>query len=451
MVTLRKIGGWLRHRMPARLLRSARPAVCGGVALVLCFCFLLGACQSSRTDKNITGPAIEFTGVPSIDRRDPLGDPSRTSTIKGQVIGARPGQQIVLYAHALNESGQMMIWYVQPLAAQPFTSIRSNSTWRNITHPGAEYAALLVEPGFHPQSTVLSLPTEGVVAVAITQPWPPIWQSWWFPLACVLATVLLILAFYRLWSFQVTRKLNLRFEERLAERTRVAQELHDTLLQGVLSASMQLHVALDQLPESSPARPALNRVVQLMGHVVEEGRNTLRGLRSSIENPQDLKNSFSRIPEELGMREGIDFRVVVEGASIPLRSAIRDDVYSIGREALVNAFRHSEATRIDMQLDYAPSLLRILVRDDGRGIGTVVIESGRDGHWGLSGMRERAERIGARLKVMSRTGAGTEVELRVPGDIAFESISPASSSKWLTGLYRWHGRKNDRASRRQEG
>jgi hypothetical protein len=80
-----------------------------------------------------------------------------------------------------------------------------------------------------------------------------------------------------------------------------------------------------------------------------------------------------------------------------------------------------------------------------------VIESGRDGHWGLSGMRERAERIGARLKVMSRTGAGTEVELRVPGDIAFESISPASSSKWLTGLYRWHGRKNDRASRRQEG
>jgi hypothetical protein len=446
MVTLRKTGGWLRHRMPARLLRSARPAVCGGVALVLCFCFLLGACQSSRTDKNITGPAIEFTGVPSIDRRDPLGDPSRTSTIKGQVIGARPGQQIVLYAHALNESGQMMIWYVQPLAAQPFTSIRSNSTWRNITHPGAEYAALLVEPGFHPQSTVLSLPTEGVVAVAITQPWPPIWQSWWFPLACVLATVLLILAFYRLWSFQVTRKLNLRFEERLAERTRVAQELHDTLLQGVLSASMQLHVALDQLPESSPARPALNRVVQLMGHVVEEGRNTLRGLRSSIENPQDLKNSFSRIPEELGMREGIDFRVVVEGASIPLRSAIRDDVYSIGREALVNAFRHSEATRIDMQLDYAPSLLRILVRDDGRGIDTVVIESGRDGHWGLSGMRERAERIGARLKVMSRTGAGTEVELRVPGNIAFESAASGSTSKWFAGLYHRRSRKNYTAS-----
>jgi signal transduction histidine kinase len=143
--------------------------------------------------------------------------------------------------------------------------------------------------------------------------------------------------------------------------------------------------------------------------------------------------------------------VVVEGATMPLRSAIRDDVYSIGREALVNAFRHSEASRIDMQLDYTPDLLRILVRDDGRGIDTNVIESGRDGHWGLSGMRERAGRIGARLKVMSRVGAGTEVELRVPGDIAFESVSPGSASKWVTGLYHWHGRRNDRESRRQNG
>jgi signal transduction histidine kinase len=440
MVTLREFGGWPRHRISfSPHPRSASPVAWGSITLVLCF--LLSACQFSRTNKNITGPVVEFTGVPTTDRRNILGDPGRTYTIKGRVIGARPGEQIVLYAHALTESGQM-IWYVQPLALQPFTSIRPNSTWRNITHPGAEYAALLVEPGFHPQRTVLTLPTEGVAAVAITQPWPPIWQSWWFPLACVLTAALMILAFYRVWSFQVTRKLNLRFEERLAERTRVAQELHDTLLQGVLSASMQLHIALDQLPESSSARPALNRVLQLMGHVVEEGRNTLRGLRSSIENPQDLKNSFSRIPEELGMREGIDFRVVVEGASMPLRSAIRDDVYSIGREALVNAFRHSEARRIDMQLDYAPDLLRILIRDDGRGIDTDVIQFGRDGHWGLSGMRERAGRIGARLKVMSRAGAGTEVELRVPGDIAFESDASGSASKWLAGLYHRRSRKN---------
>jgi signal transduction histidine kinase len=417
---------------------------------LLSLCFLIDGCQVSRTDKQITGPAIIFTSVPSIDRRDVLGNPGKKSTIKGRVIGARPGQQIVLYAHALDESGQMT-WYVQPLALEPFTEIRTNSTWRNSTHPGVEYAALLVNPEFKPPLRALSLPTEGVVAVATTQGWPPIWQSWWFPLLCILAAGALTLAFYRAWTYQVTRKLNLRFEERLAERTRVAQELHDTLLQGVLSASMQLHVAVDQLPENSPVRPALNRVLHLMEQVVTEGRNTLRGLRSSIESTQDLRNSFSHVPEELGMQEGIDFRVIVEGSSIPLRAVIRDDVYSIGREALVNAFRHAQANRIDLQLDYTPGQLRILVRDDGCGIDTDVLESGRDGHWGLSGMRERARRIGARLKVMSRVGAGTEVELRVPGEIAFGSHPGGLASKWLSGVYRRRLNEERQTSKQQAG
>jgi signal transduction histidine kinase len=413
---------------------------------LLSFCVLINGCQVSRTGKQVTGPAIVFTGVPTFDRRDVLGNPMKTSTIKGRVIGARPGQNIVLYAHALNESGQMT-WYVQPLALEPFTRIRADSTWRNSTHPGSEYAALLVDPAFKPPLRALSLPTDGVAVLATTQEWPPVWQNWWFPLLCVLAAVALILAFYRIWIYQVTRKLNLRFEERLAERTRVAQELHDTLLQGVLSASMQLHVAVDQLPENSAARPAFNRILQLMGRVIDEGRNTLRGLRSSVEVTQDLKNSFSRVPEEVGMAEGIDFRVVVEGASLPLRSLVRDDIYSIGREALVNAFRHAQASRIDVQLDYAPRQLRVLVRDDGCGIDTNVLKSGRDGHWGLSGMRERAGRIGGRLKVLSRAGAGTEVELCVPGDIAFESSSSSSAPRWLSGLYQWSRSRERRASK----
>ena len=159
----------------------------------------------------------------------------------------------------------------------------------------------------------------------------------------------------------------------------------------------------------------------------------LRGLRSSIESAQDLKNSLSRIPEELGKQE-INFRVVVEGASLPLRPAIRDDVYSIGREALVNAFRHSGASSIDVHLEYAPSHLRVLVQDDGGGIDPQVVHFGRDGHWGLSGMRERAERIGGTLRVLSRTGGGTEVELRVPSDVAFgnnpSSLAPSWGAIW---------------------
>src|SRR6202050_2431924 len=104
---------------------------------------------------------------------------------------------------------------------------------------------------------------------------------WWFRVACLLAACLTVLAIYRLRIHQLTKRLNVRFQERLAERTRIAQELHDTLLQGVLSASMQLDVAEDQVPDNSPAKPLLRRVLQLMGQVTEEGRTALRGLRTT--------------------------------------------------------------------------------------------------------------------------------------------------------------------------
>jgi signal transduction histidine kinase len=128
--------------------------------------------------------------------------------------------------------------------------------------------------------------------------------------------------------------------------------------------------------------------------------------------------------------------VLLWKVALPLRFAIRDDVYRIGREALVNAFRHSGASNIDLHLEYVGNELRMLVRDDGCGIDPQVLQLGRDGHWGLSGMRERAERIGARLRVLSRPGGGTEVELRVPTKVAFESQRSSSVSKLLARLPR---------------
>jgi signal transduction histidine kinase len=406
-------------------------AVTGRLTFLLVCCLLLAGCNTLPAATPGSGPAIVFTSVPVAGQ----GDAEKKSTISGRVIGGRAGQQIVLYARAIDDYGQMT-WFVQPFVREPFTRIHSNSKWSNSTHPGLEYAALLVDHGFQPPRTTHVLPTEGVLAVATSQGWPPMWQRWWFPLICVGGAAGLTFVLYRVWVFEMTRKLNLRFEERLAERTRVAQELHDTLLQGVLSASMQLHVAVDQLPEDSPPRPALNRVLQLMGQVIEEGRNTLRGLRSSPDSRHDLQSSFARIPQELGTQSGIDFRVVVEGQPSQLRSIIRDDVYGIGREALVNAFRHSRARSIVVQLEYTASHLSVSVRDDGCGIDPQVVESGRDGHFGLSGMRERAERIGASLKVLSRIGGGTEVDLRVPGEIAFEARRSVSASRWPARLYR---------------
>lgn len=262
---------------------------------------------------------------------------------------------------------------------------------------------------------------------------PTLSQTWWFRLACVVCAGFVTLLVYRLRMHQVMRLLNVRFEERLAERTRIAQDLHDTLLQGVLSASMQLHVAVDQLPDNSPARAPMNRVLQLMGQVVDEGRNTLRGLRAPTDGAHDLETSFSRVPHELG-NQAAGFRMVVDGVPLPLRPAIRDDIYRIGREALVNAFRHSGASNVDLHLEFAAHQLRILVQDDGCGIDPRVLQSGRDGHWGLRGMRERAERIGARVRVLSRAGGGTEVELRVPSNVAFESNRSSLGSGWFTRL-----------------
>jgi signal transduction histidine kinase/ligand-binding sensor domain-containing protein len=265
---------------------------------------------------------------------------------------------------------------------------------------------------------------------------PVFWRTWWFGLAALFVLVAAILGFVRLRVLSLTRQLHVRFEERLAERTRIAQELHDTLLQGLLSASMQLHVANDQLTEESPAKPLVNRVLQLMGRVIDEGRNAVRGLRSSNRESVSLEQAFSTIPQELAIKEPIDLRVIVEGTPRRLRPPIRDEIYLVGREGLVNALRHSGAREIEVEIEYAPNWLRVLVSDDGSGIDPQVLSKGRDGHWGLSGMRERAERIGAKFRVLSRISAGTEIELSVPGGIVYEPEPSGRRFKFLS-LFRF--------------
>ena len=367
---------------------------------------------------------MEFTNVPQAG----AGDPKLVSSIKGRVRGAQPGFKIVLYS-----KGETT-WWVQPFANNPFTDIGPDSTWKSTTHPGTQYAALLVGPEFSPPATADVLPTNGVYAVAITHGELPFWFRWWFLPVYVLVVVLAVFGFYRLRLLQLTRTMNLRFEERLAERMRVAQELHDTLLQGVISASMQLDVAADHLPPGSPVEPALRHILQIMGQVIDEGRNTLRGLRTSSDGAHDIELAFLRVPEDLGVNPKTTYRVVVEGTARPLKAAIHDEVYSIGREALVNAFRHSGASSIEVELDYGTNRMKVLVRDNGCGIGPDVLRTGRDGHWGLWGMRERAERIGAKLKVMSGPSAGTEVELIIPGSIVFQGPPSNGQTRWWSKL-----------------
>jgi len=209
-----------------------------------------------------------------------------------------------------------------------------------------------------------------------------------------------------------------RFNERQAERMRIAQDLHDTVLQTVLSASMQLHAAADQLPANSPAKLRLSRVLELMGCAIEEARHAVQGLRPPTTEFDDLAEAFARIPREVGAEEQTNFHVLVLGSAQQLHPVIRDEIYRIGREALVNAYRHSRASRIEVELEYGARRFRLIVRDNGRGIDPHVLHAGREGHWGLPGMRERAEKFGARLRVWSRTSAGTEIELSVSNSIA---------------------------------
>lgn len=394
--------------------------------LPLIFCgVLLGACRAPAGGP----PSVEFSRVP----RAEAGGTEKLDDIEGRVEGARPGQRIVLYAR----SGA---WYVQPFADHPFTEIRPDSTWKSPTHLGTDYAALLVEPGYSPPARADELPGPGggVVAVAAVPGVPVFWQRWWFRVAAALALVFVLLAFYRQRLRQLTRQLNLRFEERLVERTRIAQELHDTLLQDFLSVSMQLHVVAENLPEGSPARSQLGHIQQLMGRVVDEGRNTVRGLRGDGGAPTELEEAFTRAPQELGAQGRIDYQVTVGGRARPLHPIIRDEVYRIGREALVNAFRRPRVTAVRVEVEYTDARLRLFVRDEVDRTDASATATGPEGHPGLAKMRERAERIGGRLRVRSRSEAATEIMLSVPGDVAFRTESPARG---------WFGRSFGRKAR----
>lgn len=208
-----------------------------------------------------------------------------------------------------------------------------------------------------------------------------------------------------------------RSKETLAERERIAQDLRETLL-SFLSVSAQMHAAVDHLPAESAARPRFSRALQAMDRALEEGGRAVRGLHFSQDQVPSLGHALASVPHELGLPTKVGFRVVVAGQPRELKTGLFEELYRIGREAILNAYRHSGATQIETEIEYCAKELRIAVRDNGCGIDLQVLEQGR--HWGLLGMREREERIGGRLRLLSRAALGTEVELSIPSRLAFE-------------------------------
>jgi signal transduction histidine kinase len=184
--------------------------------------------------------------------------------------------------------------------------------------------------------------------------------------------------------------------------------------------------------------------LELIGKASEESRIVLRGIRSSQLGDLELGQALSRVPHELAASADVGFRVRVEGRPRSLRPVLLDDVYRIGREAIVNAFQHAGATNIEVEVEYAANQLRMLVQDNGCGIDAQMLQSGRTGHWGLKGIRERAERIGAKLNLFSNPGAGTQLVLTVAAELAFEPEDVGKRRGWVHRLFRRHPNHFDR-------
>jgi signal transduction histidine kinase len=260
---------------------------------------------------------------------------------------------------------------------------------------------------------------------------PAFFQTAWFRMSCVAAFLALLWALYQLRLRQVARQFNMRLEERVGERTRIAQELHDTLLQSFQGLILNFQRARNVLPgRPAQAIELLDGALDRAEQAIVKGRDAIHDIRSSVGN--DLAKEITALGEELdiksGHRESPTFGVLVEGTPHAIAPVLRQGIYCIVREALRNAYVHAQARSIEAEITYAECLLRIRIRDDGVGIDLKLLgEAGRAGHWGLPGMRERAKRIGAQLDVWSELGAGTEIELRIPNTAASEPDSEGGS------------------------
>jgi signal transduction histidine kinase/ligand-binding sensor domain-containing protein len=268
---------------------------------------------------------------------------------------------------------------------------------------------------------------------------PPWWGTTWFRTACVGMLLALLWAGYQLRLRQLHHQFDMTLEARVGERTRIARELHDTLLQGFHGLLLRFQTASYLLPERpADAKRELDGAIEYAAKAITEGRDAVQGLRSSTVEGNDLAAAIRTLGDELATgatgHSTPAFRVGVEGHPRDLRPIVRDEIYKIAGEALRNSFRHADARQIEAELRYDDKEFRLRVRDDGKGIDQKVLAAqGIEGHYGLRGMSERAALIGGTVSVWSEVGAGTEVELRISNSAVFAA---ARRRSWWSRLFR---------------
>jgi signal transduction histidine kinase/streptogramin lyase len=256
---------------------------------------------------------------------------------------------------------------------------------------------------------------------------PPWWNTWWFRTAYGLAALLIIWSAYRYRMLQIAKQFDIRIDAQVNERMRIARELHDTLLQSFQGAAFQFQAARKLLLRNADdAMHVVDEAIHAAEEGINEGRAAIRDLRPEPAAQRNLPELLNAACGELAVVRELNgrapsYQVLVEGKQQYLSPMLQDEVYRITREVARNAFTHAAASHIEIEIRYDHHQLRLRIRDDGKGIDPKILEAGGvSGHFGMPGMRERAQRIGSRLDFWSEMGAGTEVQLTVPASMAYK-------------------------------
>jgi signal transduction histidine kinase/ligand-binding sensor domain-containing protein len=242
---------------------------------------------------------------------------------------------------------------------------------------------------------------------------PAYFQTLWFQCLCALLVVLLVVFVYQLRVRQIAARLSVRFDIRLAERTRLARELHDTLLQTIQGSKLVAEGALASNADPDRMRQTMERVAIWLGQAIVEGREALQALRSSTEQSDHLLEILQKVAQDYCLYESMQVVFSVEGEPVEMHPIVRDEIYRIAHEAIRNACQHSKASHLKVQLRYAQDFI-LRVNDNGVGMGEEILAKGKKGHFGLQGMEERAARVGGKLYLSSSSHLGTTIELVVP-------------------------------------
>jgi signal transduction histidine kinase/ligand-binding sensor domain-containing protein len=309
--------------------------------------------------------------------------------------------------------------------------------WQNVgTRRQAFYTSL--GPGkyrFH----VIACNNDGVwneqgaiLAFSVAPAW---YQTNWFRVLCIIIGVLVVLSLYRLRVVQIARAISARFDERLAERTRMARDLHDTFLQTIQGSKLVADDALDKPSDPVRMRRAMEKLSEWLGQATQEGRAALNSLRISTAETNDLAQALQRATEDCPVSGSMAVNFTVVGEAKRMHPIVRDEIYRVGYEAIRNACVHSSASQLQVELTYRQDL-SLRVADNGVGIDSDVADRGKDGHFGLQGMRERTARIGGKLTLVSSSSSGTEIKLIVPGGIIYQKMMPVRWSQRIRTLFR---------------